>query len=537
MKSMCKAFICGLAVTAVTAVGCSSGQPVGHTGLPGTGEHTGEVGLNLTLQGGQTLTSLNYTLSNGVAADGQTGTIPLGTGTAPSGVIVVPTFEIVPVAAATGYTLTLTGTSSAGTPVVTCTGTSAVFAVTAGNETVVPVLVTCTATNTSGSIEVNPTLQNCPTIGDLTAINSTANTTAPGNTSTIFAAAVGPNAATLTYTFSVVSPGTGTLGTPVVAAGNASASVVFTCPTTGQTDTIQVVTADQSGAVCPASLTTATVTVTCGVPPAACTGVGTGVEATPDTAAGTCPAGQTNTGTLQDSSGNFCCSLSAPCAGVGSGTEATPDTAAGTCPSGQTNSLKDANGNFCCVGLVACTTAGQTGCVTCTGNASGICSPTEADFVGRDIALGLVTAAGPDSAATNCYPCLWQNSCIDDTVNGDVNHECEDTGITTGTATQCETVITCILGSGTGSAECASNGVSTCYCGTDSASACSSGTSTAPVTAGVNGTCDTAIAAGLGFPLGDGSDIGPNFTATTRAAGRADQIFTCARSNTCSSCL
>jgi hypothetical protein len=40
-------------------------------------------------------------------------------------------------------------------------------------------------------------------------------------------------------------------------------------------------------------------------PPPPCQGIGTGVEANPDTAQGTCPAGEQNT--LRDGSGNFCC--------------------------------------------------------------------------------------------------------------------------------------------------------------------------------------------------------------------------------------
>jgi hypothetical protein len=194
-------------------------------------------------------------------------------------------------------------------------------------------------------------------------------------------------------------------------------------------------------------------------------------------------------------------------------------------------------------------------CVTCNGNASGICSPTEAQFVQYDIDNKLVTAPGPDalgdggtsSANQTCYECLWQNSCIDDTVNGDVGHECEDTvafqilnGMMT-TSMECEAVISCILGSGFGPTQCTYNGstigVSNCYCGTDPASACNSGNLTMLVTAGVNGKCAKPIADGLGFPLGDGTDIGPNLFRTSTAAGRADQILGCAHSNDCEKCL
>jgi hypothetical protein len=327
-----------------SAVSCAAGYS---TSSPGGHEGPGAIGVNLTLQGGQTLTSLTYNLANGTPADALTGTIPLPAGSTSAGTYAAPTFEILPVAAATGYTITLSGSSTGGT--VTCSGASASpFAVTAGNETIVNVLVTCTTPNVSGSVEVNATLQDCPTVSTLTAINATANTAAPGNTSTIWASAVAPNPASLTYAFAVTE-GAGTVSpaSQVTAANDSSSNILFTCPATGETDTIQVVTTDQAGAVCPSSLTTATVTVTC-LPPA-CQGFGSGVEASPNTAAGACPAGQTNTGTLNDAQGNFCCSQT-PCVGVGTGTEASPDTAAGICPTGSANTgaLTDSLGNFCC---------------------------------------------------------------------------------------------------------------------------------------------------------------------------------------------
>jgi hypothetical protein len=329
-----------------SAVSCAAGYS---TSSPGGHERPGAIGVSLTLLGGQTLNSLTYNLANGTPADALMGTIPLPTGSASASPYAVPTFEILPVAAATGYTITLSGTSTNGA--VTCSGASSPpFAVTAGNETIVNVLVTCTTPNVSGSVEVNATLQNCPTVATLTAINATANTAAPGNTSTIWAAAVGPNPASLTYAF-FVTQGAGTVSpaSQVTAANDSSSNILFTCPATGETDTIQVVTTDQVGAVCPSSLSTATVTVTC-LPPA-CQGptVGSGIEASPNTAAGACPIGQTNTGTLQDAQGNFCCSPT-PCFGVGTGTEAIPDTAAGICPTGSANTgaLTDPLGNFCC---------------------------------------------------------------------------------------------------------------------------------------------------------------------------------------------
>jgi hypothetical protein len=298
-----------------------------------------------------------------------------------------------------------------------------------------------------------------------------------------------------------------------------------------------------------------------------CVGVGTQVEANPNTAAGICPTGQTNTGTLTDPSGNFCCSQKACYNGatmVGTGIEATPDTAAGTCPTGTVNSAIDSAGNFCCANpppLAPCTTAAMAAspvannCVLCSGNSSGICTPTEAQFVQRDIQLKLVTTAGnTDTDKMNdCYACLVNGSCLDDS-HGDTGNECEDnTGsaayapivasASNTTTAQCEAVVECILASSTGttdsaeeSSECAALSVGTCYCGTAANSTCASGSLASPAPGPINGVCATQIAAGLGLPVGDGADIAPNFNATTTAGGRANQIFTCANSNACTSC-
>jgi hypothetical protein len=200
-------------------------------------------------------------------------------------------------------------------------------------------------------------------------------------------------------------------------------------------------------------------------------------------------------------------------------------------------------------GLQPCTSldAGTGGCVQCQGWASGVCTPTEANFVRYDIQQGIATEAGADPE-TGCYPCLLANSCLDDDM-GDIYKECEDVmagnasyaTLANGmapTPSQCNQVIQCILGSGVGKAQCAYNGaVSICYCGTDPAAACSSGSASQPVTMGVNGACAATISEGNGFPVGDGQDILRNFSVKTYPSGRAAAIFFCANSNGCTSCL
>jgi hypothetical protein len=182
--------------------------------------------------------------------------------------------------------------------------------------------------------------------------------------------------------------------------------------------------------------------------------------------------------------------------------------------------------------LAPCTAKQPTGCVECQGNSfppspTTLCTPTEAALVQHDIQRGLATAAGPDPAGS-CYSCLEQAGCLDDHEFADKGHECEDFAGATGQA-QCESVLQCILGS-----SCASSAVSICYCGTAGVSTACQGD---PAPGPINGACATAIAAGLGFPVTDGTDNTKNLTDTTKAAGVADQIFQCAQSNGCSACL
>jgi hypothetical protein len=194
-------------------------------------------------------------------------------------------------------------------------------------------------------------------------------------------------------------------------------------------------------------------------------------------------------------------------------------------------------------GLQPCTTAGQSGCVSCvySGDA-GVCSPTEALVVQRDIDLGNVTAPGPDPVpgTATCYDCLANSSCIDSPILGTSGKECEDpltpvNGMTT-TSDQCRAVLACIFQSGIGNAGCALTvgNVNHCYCGTDPAQNCVSGSASAPVPMGVNGACAQQMVAGLGgFPLGDGTDIIHNITNRSLATGRADQILVCAAASSC----
>jgi hypothetical protein len=157
----------------------------------------------------------------------------------------------------------------------------------------------------------------------------------------------------------------------------------------------------------------------------------------------------------------------------------------------------------------------------CTGNKVGLCTPTEVLL---------------ESHAQSCYECMFQAGCIDDDVFGDVNNECEDLPGTWNSGPQagaskdslCLSLASCILSTG-----CAGTpaGIANCYCGPAAVgSACASaGTN-------VNGACLAQELAGFPFPLGDNTDILKNFDDTTTPSGKANQIFTCAIANGCSSC-
>jgi hypothetical protein len=154
--------------------------------------------------------------------------------------------------------------------------------------------------------------------------------------------------------------------------------------------------------------------------------------------------------------------------------------------------------------------------------------------VARDIATGRATAAGegPDG----CYSCLVHNSCIDDTTYGDTDQECDDmtgvfdAGAAAGTADSvlCLDTVSCILAS-----SCEQISIAACYCGTYGVT---SGCYGNPAPVPINGACITPISNGLGFPPDDATDITGAYTDHSRPAGRANQIFSCARIMPCTSC-
>jgi hypothetical protein len=540
-------------LAAACVEGPSSTSPTGDTNASEEGA-AGTVGAQLTLPGGEHLSSVSYALTNGTNT--YTGTVDVSGSSGAS-------FVVSGVASGVGYILRISGTSD--DTHVACSGSSAPFAVSNRATTTVLVQLVCIATGEAGGLTIGGTPSNCAVWNTIVANPGAA---LAGGSVTLNAAATAPDPGQMTFAWTVTG-GTGTISnnTSAVTANDAGATdtATFTCPAVGaEVDTIQLFVGDgplPDGGSCPASYTTGTITVTCGGAP--CTGVPGAVPivAAPNTATGTCPNGYANLG-IRDSSGNFCCSVAdsgIPCfVGI-----ASPDTATGTCPSGQVNTgtLRDSNGDYCCslapppppdagssdattdgaiascdgATLVPCTAAGQSCCVPCVGNLGGTCTQTEAAFVAHDIAAGHATFAG--DAADSCYTCLLNGGCLDDFTFGDVDHECGDrvgvldAGAKAGTSevTLCLNTVSCILAT-----SCASAATSGCYCGTAGvATACQGNPAPGPI----NGACEQVIADGLGFPPSDGTDITKHLTDTTLPAGMADQIFQCALSNTCTACL
>jgi hypothetical protein len=233
----------------------------------------------------------------------------------------------------------------------------------------------------------------------------------------------------------------------------------------------------------------------------------------------------------------------APCVGFGNGVEVTGNSGTGACTSGvNTGTLKDSSGNYCCSELVPCTTAGQTGCVECAGNSSdtgngkALCTPTEAQIVAYDIKTGVDKTAGSPNAAS-CYACLNEIGCLDDN-EGDTGQECEDNAFASGTTVaQCQATLACLLAT-----QCVANGETSCYCGaaTPSGTCTSDTTSEAdPVPPSTNpevigGSCDLEISTGLALPIADGLSVLKDYENTTLASGRVNAIFSCGAA--CTAC-
>ena len=141
-----------VAVMALSSlVGCNGGASTGPNGGP-SDDGIGSVKLALQLAPGVSISSFAYAISGPAS---YSGTINVASSTTVGAVIGN-------IAAATGYSLTLTGTSTDGT--TSCAGSSAPFNVVAASTTAVSVAIDCNRAHETGSILVNDTINVCPQV-------------------------------------------------------------------------------------------------------------------------------------------------------------------------------------------------------------------------------------------------------------------------------------------------------------------------------------------------------------------------------------
>jgi hypothetical protein len=134
--------------------------------------------------------------------------------------------------------------------------------------------------------------------------------------------------------------------------------------------------------------------------------------------------------------------------------------------------------------------------------------------------------------SVDCYHCLVNAGCLNDNVLNDKNNECgdltgtADAGAEAGAANSdlCLATLRCILRT-----SCASTDVSICYCGgLGSANLCATATS------GADGGCLQAEVNGLYLRATDPpSVVMTDYFNLNHPSGKANQIFTCAKSAAC----
>jgi len=210
---------CGLVATSVVEQsGCSSnnGDPQGSTSSKTIGatseEAVGQVGMNLTLAGGETVNSVTWTITgNGYT---QTGTVPLQNSQTIS-------FLIGGVPAGANYTINISGTSADGT--VTCSG-STTFSVVARTTTTITDNLQCNPTPPeAGAVAVTAPTYECAAVFPGSISLSPSETTI-GGTVNLSAVATSPNPSATTYAWSAPS---GTFSSA------SSATTTFTCTSQG----------------------------------------------------------------------------------------------------------------------------------------------------------------------------------------------------------------------------------------------------------------------------------------------------------------
>ncbi len=226
-----------------------------------------------------------------------------------------------------------------------------------------------------------------------------------------------------------------------------------------------------------------------------------------------------------------------PEAGVDAGHEAGPDASGG--PDASPDAGHDAGGGG---GLVPCTSAGQTGCVSCNGSSGGVCTADQAYFVEKDITQGKATAAGPDPAGS-CYACLLSNFCIDSPSRHVSGVECGDfaggsftngSGASVNATTVCHTLLEALTTPTGDSCVFGNAGVGNdtfCYCGTGGYGTGSSAGPTACSAAPASSLNGVDVAAELaGFAsTAPGTNLNNYNSDATQPSAVANALAECAR--------
>jgi phospholipase C len=231
-------------------VGCSSpgatepGSTQPGAAIPAPTDNTGSVGMQLTLPGGEQITSVSWTVTgpNGAPTVVQSGNVPVGSSNTIS-------FLVGGIPVGSNYTISLSGSST--DQAVSCVG-SATFNTTARTTTNVSVALQCNSvTPEAGSALVTASTFNC---GAVTSISALPAEVIVGNPITLASLASGPNPSGLTYSWSAPS---GSFS------NGSSSNPTFTCSTPGAV-TLTLTVGDGAvpvGAACTSN--TSSIQVTC----------------------------------------------------------------------------------------------------------------------------------------------------------------------------------------------------------------------------------------------------------------------------------
>ncbi len=488
MKIILNSVLFGLALGAVSLVGCSSQSAPGLTGNSNGGSNTGVVGavapsassqtgtvtLQLQLAPGITLSPVQYTITNATLA---------GFSTISESVDVSRSQTVgfsLTLPVASGYSLSLSATDSNGD---SCSAGPASFGVLADQLNTVALTLTCSETIDAGvsapDVNVGIVVVTADASLDATIVGSACaaatsltaspNETTVGNTISLTAAGIDPSYLSSDVTLTWAS--TGGFGSLASSTGSSN---TFMCNGAG-TETVTLTAAiSNGGASCP-NVGSLTVTLRC--------------DAVVDT-------GTADTGT--GSGGSVTACTTAPCATSGANS------------------------------------------VQCPASANGVCTPTEAIIIAHDILKNGQAAGVPKP--TSCYSCLVLNACLDSSGGafpagngsgvGISNSECGDpsgagnsppfdnvnvSGATAAATQQCLDALTCTLTSNGANpaSECSFSqlppSVGNCYCGAHTGSSCLSSPA-API-----GVCASIIDTDIGST--DPTTVLARFTDTAYSAG------------------